>query len=674
MAQPTPYLQTTDFSNDEGNNVGGRSTVRTAMLDAELAAIALTIGQIRTNLSILQRDDTKVRDGFIELYNLSATARAALQLDFNPRGAWATATAYAVDDLVEQDNVSYLCLVAHTSGTFATDYTAAKWMVFTGGGAVSLADYAALRAYTGPAATVQVTGYLVTAAPSGIAGAFTRDDADTTTADNGGTIIVATNGKRWKRVYSGLPNVKWFGAKGDGSTDDTTAIVAAHATGFPVFYPAVTDAYICNQQIDLTQGGMIGESYGTVGGAKRSMIRFGGGISTRGALITKIDTQVGRPRISDMFLGAASWDVSTGVRCNGLDIEAPVYIDNVTVSGFYGHGAFFHNDANGNGPYESWVRNLKAQYSRQHGILVGTGANVITFVNPEGKWNGAPAFNTAPTVAGSYDGFYVDVDGDANPAGAYLSYTPEGLTVIGGDASYNSRYGWNFDALRNSTSVFPAYAEGNLVGSSKQVRIGADVQTTTISFAVVANGLAGLQNDATFTSYHPTLRVTIAGRRVIFGGINYDLREDAGGSQSIRLTQNGSDLTLLLQNGTPDGTAIASSGYGSVTTLYGGGSYAWGLGSGSHHMNIAANDIRLPQTYYRKTSTGWGSATQLRTMSSAMPTSGSYTAGAFVENSNKQVLGSAGSYYTIFGWNRLTTGSAHVLNTDWVECRCPTGA
>lgn len=95
--------------------------------------------------------------------------------------------------------------------------------------ALQLADYTALRAYAGPRKSVYVTGYLGTAAPSGIAGMFVRDDSDTTTADNGGTVIVAGNGKRWKRQYSGAPLIDWFGTKGDGITDDTTAVAAAFA-------------------------------------------------------------------------------------------------------------------------------------------------------------------------------------------------------------------------------------------------------------------------------------------------------------------------------------------------------------------------------------------------------------------------------------------------------------
>ena len=45
-------------------------------------------------------------------------------------GEWTTATDYSVDHLVRNEGTVYICLVAHTSGTFSTDLSAAKWELF----------------------------------------------------------------------------------------------------------------------------------------------------------------------------------------------------------------------------------------------------------------------------------------------------------------------------------------------------------------------------------------------------------------------------------------------------------------------------------------------------------------------------------------------------------------
>lgn len=50
-------------------------------------------------------------------------------------GAWLTATSYAVNDLVREDGSSYICVEAHTSGTFSTDLAASKWELFASKGA-----------------------------------------------------------------------------------------------------------------------------------------------------------------------------------------------------------------------------------------------------------------------------------------------------------------------------------------------------------------------------------------------------------------------------------------------------------------------------------------------------------------------------------------------------------
>lgn len=123
----------------------------------------------------------------------------------------------------------------------------------------NLLNYAALRAYGGVAETVYIYGAASYAAsPDGTSGMFYMDGGDLSSADNGGTIIVDASGRRWKRVYSGPVNVRWFGAAGDGSTDDTTAMQAAHNTGAVVYYPATASHYKFTI-LSIAQGGIIGQ-------------------------------------------------------------------------------------------------------------------------------------------------------------------------------------------------------------------------------------------------------------------------------------------------------------------------------------------------------------------------------------------------------------------------------
>ena len=45
----------------------------------------------------------------------------------NPRGNWTTATSYAQKDIVVESSVVYICVIAHTSGTFSTDLSSGYW-------------------------------------------------------------------------------------------------------------------------------------------------------------------------------------------------------------------------------------------------------------------------------------------------------------------------------------------------------------------------------------------------------------------------------------------------------------------------------------------------------------------------------------------------------------------
>lgn len=91
---------------------------------------------------------------------------------------------------------------------------------------------AALRALSKATYTrAFVSGYYLP--HDGGGGAYQYDPADTTTADNNGTVIVGADGGRWKLGQSTAISFKQFGAKFDGTTDDTTAINACIAGAGP---------------------------------------------------------------------------------------------------------------------------------------------------------------------------------------------------------------------------------------------------------------------------------------------------------------------------------------------------------------------------------------------------------------------------------------------------------
>lgn len=67
-------------------------------------------------------------------------------------------------------------------------------------------------------------------------GTFYWDNSSVEPADSG-TIFNTTTTGRWKRLYNESINVKWFGAVGDGSNNDTAAIQAAFDKKKSIYFP-----------------------------------------------------------------------------------------------------------------------------------------------------------------------------------------------------------------------------------------------------------------------------------------------------------------------------------------------------------------------------------------------------------------------------------------------------
>jgi len=133
MAQPTPYNRLYNFTDFQ--TVNPTSPLPATQVDNELNAAALTVSQIRANLGLIQRDDGALANQTVTPDSLSAATLAMInQGEYNPRGAWATATVYAVGDIVTFNAATYLALVAHTAAaTFAADLAANKWLLIANG-------------------------------------------------------------------------------------------------------------------------------------------------------------------------------------------------------------------------------------------------------------------------------------------------------------------------------------------------------------------------------------------------------------------------------------------------------------------------------------------------------------------------------------------------------------
>ncbi|MBJ7314385.1 hypothetical protein ACFOLJ_23495 [Rugamonas sp. CCM 8940] len=95
-------------------------------------------------------------------------------------------------------------------------------MLSTTASAQSLITAEALQAGAGTADTVLVSN-------PGKEGLFFYDAADSLSAHNGGTVIVNSAGRRYKRLYSGALNAKWFGLKEGATVNNSAAINAALA-------------------------------------------------------------------------------------------------------------------------------------------------------------------------------------------------------------------------------------------------------------------------------------------------------------------------------------------------------------------------------------------------------------------------------------------------------------
>lgn len=166
MANPTAYTRYVDYSDFQSANPD--TELNGASLDVEFDRIKTTTDETIAALGEIRRSDGNLANGIVGVDSFTEDA-IALMGEWEPRGDWVTATAYVAKDVVREGGANYVCLVAHTSGTFATDLSAAKWMLlggtnvaadvsFTPAGTIAATDVqAAIEEVSGDVTTLTAT-------------------------------------------------------------------------------------------------------------------------------------------------------------------------------------------------------------------------------------------------------------------------------------------------------------------------------------------------------------------------------------------------------------------------------------------------------------------------------------------------------------------------------------
>lgn len=184
-------------------------------------------------------------------------------ITLSPRGEWTTATSYVLKDIVINGEFQYICLSTHVSGTFATDLADNKWGVYQG---------------------------------------ITPD----TLADDDATEMIGYKSSTVKTHLDSELNFKsYFGATGDGATDDTevfkTAVQECLSSNRSLFVP--DGIYI----IDDTAANLsFSSSYGlSIYGRSKflSVLRFTG---TGGLSLTSDSLNDGRFMFDNLWFQAGA--------------------------------------------------------------------------------------------------------------------------------------------------------------------------------------------------------------------------------------------------------------------------------------------------------------------------------------------------------------------------------
>lgn len=149
MSAPPPYVVFQDYNVYQTTHQLPGPALQGVDLNTEFNRLKATTDALINNLGLIQRSDGALNNKSVSPDTITSSL-AILIANWAIKGAWVTATAYALKDYVTNGGNGYVCIVAHTGGTFDTDLAAGKWALVSTIGATGPQGVQGATGATGP--------------------------------------------------------------------------------------------------------------------------------------------------------------------------------------------------------------------------------------------------------------------------------------------------------------------------------------------------------------------------------------------------------------------------------------------------------------------------------------------------------------------------------------------